>query len=215
MEAQEDKELDDSNVKIILRSIADATGIDASELADDTVIADAGVDSIMAIEIAANVKDKGVDLAPTFVSECLTIGDLRSRFRSAPSKQITSKTFSVATSVTDTRPDERASSVATSVTNTPRNEKASSTNEEEFPMVLDSLVMATACDPSELSDDTEIADTGVDSIMAIEIAAAAKEKGVELAATFCFEYVTIVDLRRKFAGTGCDTENSSPCISNP
>ncbi|KAI9677251.1 MAG: Type I Iterative PKS [Bathelium mastoideum] len=83
------------------------------------------------------------------------------------------------------------------------NEKAEGTsNTGEFQVILDSIATATGSDPSEFSDDTEIADIGVDSIMAIEIVASVNEMGVDLSATFVFEYRTIGDLRRAFGGDG-------------
>lgn len=70
----------------------------------------------------------------------------------------------------------------------------------EFQIIVDSLATATGSDPSEFTDDTLVADIGVDSIMAIEVVAAVKELGVELPAAFVFDYPTIGDLRREFGG---------------
>ncbi|KAJ0122145.1 hypothetical protein J7T55_002657 [Diaporthe amygdali] len=83
-------------------------------------------------------------------------------------------------------------------------EKQSSTAQDngEFQIIVDSLATATGSDPSEFTDDTLIADIGVDSIMAIEVVAAVKELGVDLPAAFVFDYPTIGDLRREFGGQG-------------
>lgn len=70
----------------------------------------------------------------------------------------------------------------------------------EFQIIVDSLATATGSDPSEFTDDTLVADIGVDSIMAIEVVAAVKELGVDLSASFVFDYPTIGDLRREFGG---------------
>lgn len=70
----------------------------------------------------------------------------------------------------------------------------------EFQIIVDSLATATGSDPSEFTDDTLVADIGVDSIMAIEVVAAVKELGVELPAAFVFDFPTIGDLRREFGG---------------
>lgn len=72
----------------------------------------------------------------------------------------------------------------------------------EFQIIVDSLATATGSDPSEFTDDTLVADIGVDSIMAIEVVAAVKELGVELPAAFVFDFPTIGDLRREFGGQG-------------
>ncbi|ROV92577.1 hypothetical protein VMCG_08955 [Cytospora schulzeri] len=73
-------------------------------------------------------------------------------------------------------------------------------NAGEFQIIVDSLATATGSDPSEFTDDTLIADIGVDSIMAIEVVAAVKELGVELPAAFVFDYPTVGDLRRAYGG---------------
>ncbi|ORY05388.1 conidial yellow pigment biosynthesis polyketide synthase [Clohesyomyces aquaticus] len=89
-------------------------------------------------------------------------------------------------------------------------------NTGEFQVILDSFATATGSDPSEFTDDTEIAEIGVDSIMAIEIVAAVREKGIDLPATFVFEYLTIGDLRRAFGGgvsEDADTNDSSATAS--
>ncbi|KAK7698842.1 hypothetical protein SLS64_012195 [Diaporthe eres] len=70
----------------------------------------------------------------------------------------------------------------------------------QFQTIVDSLATATGSDPSEFTDDTLVADIGVDSIMAIEVVAAVKELGVELPAAFVFDFPTIGDLRREFGG---------------
>ncbi|KAK2786783.1 polyketide synthase pks13 [Onygenales sp. PD_12] len=68
-----------------------------------------------------------------------------------------------------------------------------------FDAILDSISKATGSEPSEFTDDTMVADLGVDSIMAIEVVATVKaESGLDLPATFVFEYPTIGDLRRAF-----------------
>ncbi|KAI3397077.1 hypothetical protein diail_11219, partial [Diaporthe ilicicola] len=77
-------------------------------------------------------------------------------------------------------------------------------NAAEFQIIVDSLATATGSDPSEFTDDTMVADIGVDSIMAIEVVAAVKELGVDLPAAFVFDYPTIGDLRREFGGQASD-----------
>lgn len=71
---------DAGEFQIIVDSLAAATRSDPSEFADDTLITDIGVDSIMAIEVVAAVKELGVDLPAGFIFEYPTIGDLRVAF---------------------------------------------------------------------------------------------------------------------------------------
>ena len=75
---------------LILGSIAKSTGSNPSEFVDDTVVADLGVDSIMAIEIVAAVKAASdLDLPAAFIFEYPTVADLRRAFGGAPTPQKT------------------------------------------------------------------------------------------------------------------------------
>lgn len=68
----------------ILRSISNQTGTDISELRNDVVVADLGVDSIMAIEITSDVRREGCcEFPATFLTDYPTIGDLRRVFAPA------------------------------------------------------------------------------------------------------------------------------------
>jgi iterative type I PKS product template protein len=69
-------------------------------------------------------------------------------------------------------------------------------------IILESIVKATGTDRSEFTPDTIIADLGVDSIMAIEVVSAVRNKtGLDLPASFVFEYPTIRDLLLEFGGS--------------
>ncbi|KAJ4315567.1 Non-reducing polyketide synthase Dhc5 [Neodidymelliopsis sp. IMI 364377] len=78
-----------------------------------------------------------------------------------------------------------------------------------FDAILDSISKATGTDPSEFTDDTMIADLGVDSIMAIEVVATVKaESNHDLPAAFVFEYPTIGDLRKAFETQQTETHET-------
>jgi iterative type I PKS product template protein len=170
---------DSREFAIIIRSLAKATGSDLSEFTDDTLISDVGVDSIMSIEVVAAVKELGVDLPATFLFNYPTIGDLRRAF----SRQ--------AASVRDDYYNEQPLG----------KDNTESLDSREFDVIMSSLAKATGSGLSEFTDDTLITDVGVDSIMSIEVVAAVKELGVDLPATFVFNYPTIGDLRRAFSGS--------------
>jgi zearalenone synthase (nonreducing iterative type I polyketide synthase) len=65
----------------LLRAIAAETSTDMFDMADDAVLAELGVDSIMAMQIADAVKkETGVDIPGSFIFEHPTIGDIRRNF---------------------------------------------------------------------------------------------------------------------------------------
>lgn len=93
--------------------------------------------------------------------------------------------------------------------------KEETSNTGGFQVILDSLASATGSDPSELTDDTEIADIGVDSIMSIEVVAAVREMGIDLPTAFVFKYPTIGDLRRAFGGSGQEDTDTNDATATP
>ena len=79
--AQDDDTAPDARIfQVITNSLATATGSDPSEFTNDTSISDIGIDSIMAIEIVAALKELGIDLPAGFIFEYPSIGDLRRAF---------------------------------------------------------------------------------------------------------------------------------------
>nr|C5H882.1 RecName: Full=Non-reducing polyketide synthase rads2; Short=NR-PKS rads2; AltName: Full=Radicicol biosynthesis cluster protein s2 [Floropilus chiversii]ACM42403.1 RADS2 nonreducing polyketide synthase [Floropilus chiversii] len=106
--------------EVIIQTIAIETGMDTSELTDDSALADLGVDSIMAIEVAARVSNAtGRELTPSFVSEYPTIGDLRRAFAMAPSSSSsTSASESVSESLDDSSSTSRSATPSSSMKET-------------------------------------------------------------------------------------------------
>ncbi|KAG8527707.1 Type I Iterative PKS [Bacidia gigantensis] len=112
--------------QVIVDSLATATGSDASEFTDDTLISDIGVDSIMAIEVVGVLKELDVELSAAFLFEYPTIGDLRHEFggqaAKAPQDEINATPSSSATASTSTTPFTSvtpSTSVAPSTSATP------------------------------------------------------------------------------------------------
>lgn len=106
---------------VIVDGLATATGNDPSELADDTLLSDIGVDSIMAIEIVTALKELGVDLPAGFVFEYPTIGDLRRAFSRQDAEALESDISSTPSSddqgAMSLTPDDSVSTVSSSSDN--------------------------------------------------------------------------------------------------
>ncbi|KAL2401278.1 Non-reducing polyketide synthase curS2 [Exophiala dermatitidis] len=67
--------------QLLIESIVKSTGLDASEFTPDMQLADLGVDSIMAIEVASMVRaTTGEEIPATFVLDYPTVGDLLAEF---------------------------------------------------------------------------------------------------------------------------------------
>lgn len=75
-------------LQVILSSIAEETGLDTSEITDDTALSELGVDSIMAVEICARVKERShYNLSPSFILDFPTIDHLVRRFGATKRQQ--------------------------------------------------------------------------------------------------------------------------------
>lgn len=202
----------------LLGAIAAETGTDLAELTDDAVLSELGVDSIMAIQIAATVKNTtGFDVPGTFVFEYPSIGDLRKEFASAVGEGGDGGEEEVEVEEEiDEEIEETENSVSPAAAAAPAKKESSS-----GPSVLDTLLHAiaaeTGTDMNELTDDAALGELGVDSIMAIQIAATVKnETGFDIPGTFVFEFPSIGDLRREYgsaessSSVGSSSGRSSP-----
>jgi acyl carrier protein len=202
----------------LLGAIAAETGTDLAELTDDAVLSELGVDSIMAIQIAATVKNTtGFDVPGTFVFEYPSIGDLRKEFASAVGEGGDGGDEEVEVEEEiDDEIEETDKSTSPAAVAAPAKKESSG-----GPTVLDTLLHAiaaeTGTDMNELTDDAALGELGVDSIMAIQIAATVKnETGFDIPGTFVFEFPSIGDLRREYgsaessSSVGSSSGRSSP-----
>lgn len=193
----------------LLQAISSETGTDISELTDDAVLGEIGVDSIMAIQITATVKNAtGYDIPGTWGLEFPTIGDLRKEYKDVmgdpnavgldDSEDEESEEEVEEEEVADEEfgdPDEMD---IESLDGAAPAKAAGGSNVLET--LLSAIATETGTDLSELTDDSVLMELGVDSIMAIQICNTLKnETGAEIPPTFVFEYPTIGDLRREFA----------------
>nr|ACD39753.1 non-reducing polyketide synthase [Hypomyces subiculosus] len=88
--------------------------------------------------------------------------------------------------------------------------KISSSESELFHTILESIAKETGTQVSDFTDDMELAELGVDSIMGIEIAAGVSSRtGLDvLLPSFVVDYPTIGDLRNEFARSSTSTPPS-------
>lgn len=191
----------------LLQAIASETGSDISELTDDAVLSEIGVDSIMAIQITATVKGAtGYDIPGTWGLEFPTIGDLRKEY-----KDVMGDPNAISNdSDEDDESEEEEEEVVDEEYDDPVEQdieslddaapaKASVGGSNVLEVFLNAIAAETGTDLSELTDDSVLTELGVDSIMAIQICNTLKnETGAEIPPTFVFEFPTIGDIRREF-----------------
>lgn len=177
-----------SVVDTLLASIATETGTDVTELTDDAVFSELGVDSIMAMQIVAAVKKAtGSDVPSAFVFEHPTVGSIR--------KELASVQGLVGDVVenTDEEPMERSARPLAHGTPNP--------SASMLKCLIQSISDETGTELHDLTDDALLSELGCDSVMALQIASTVKkETDRELPGSFVLENPSIGHIRQTFGG---------------
>lgn len=205
----------------ILGVVASEVGIDVSELTDDAWFADLGVDSLLAISITAKLSALlGRQLPATLFTEYLGVRQLCDYFaeedNTRPSISV-SPTNSRSDSDTSwaTPPpsdhssddDESASSgecpsqvdtPVSSIGQTPNSGAEKGQSTELFRKII---AFEVGVDPSEIEDDTPLADLGVDSLLSLSILGTIKaQTGRVLPSSFLLDHPTLNDIQKVLGG---------------
>ncbi|KAJ5698625.1 Type I Polyketide synthases (Type I PKS) [Penicillium macrosclerotiorum] len=199
-----------SNFSKALAIIADESGIAISDLTDGTAFADVGIDSLLGLTISARFKeelDLDVDFDALF-NEYPTVGDLRTGIegtvpnvtalstpRSSDIGTVTPLTTS--TSITIPGPDEYFA-----------------TPKFGFQQALNIISEESGVAVDELTDDTNFADSGVDSLLSLVIVSRFRDElelDIQHESLF-LECPTVADLKDLLTGENhfIDTPQSSP-----
>lgn len=179
-----------SKVTEALSIIADASGLEMADLTDTTVFADVGIDSLLGLVISASLQEIGVDLDfHAFSMEFPTVGEL--------------KVFvgdSATLSPTTTETTNRSSTSSGSEPTTPVS--ISDDGRADFQQVLEIISEESGIATDELTDETNFAACGVDSLLSIIIASRIQdEMGLDLSQGSLFiDCPTILDLKRRLLG---------------
>lgn len=206
----------------ILATVASEVGIDVSELAEDAWFADLGVDSLLAISITAKLSALlCCQLPATLFTECLSVHQLRTYFGAGegaasgsgdihgsnnanvpdswatppPSEHSSDgEEASNDHSQVNSRPDTPASSIG----QTPDPVASKAQSAELFRSIIASEV---GVDPSEIEDDTLLADLGVDSLLSLSILGTIKaQTGRVLPSSFLMDHPTLHDIQIVLGG---------------
>ncbi|CAK7230710.1 Type I Iterative PKS [Sporothrix bragantina] len=208
----------------ILDIIASEVGINVSELTDDAWFADLGVDSLLAISITAKLSGLlECQLPATLFTKHLGVSQLRGYFAKKdvesnkvpvspasvfPPGIISDNKASWATpppSDQDSDDDENCSGTpslagtpASSIGQTPSPDAAKDHSTALFRKIIAAEV---GVDPSEIEDDTPLADLGVDSLLSLSILGTIKaQTGRILPSSFLLDHATLNDIQNVLGG---------------
>jgi iron transport multicopper oxidase len=193
----------------ILDAVASEVGIEVGELTDDAWFADLGVDSLLAISITAKLSTlMGRHLPATLFTECLSVSQLRTYFaadvgsgaaasydtppQSEPGSD--DEESDITPSPTVSRGDTPFSSIG----QTPEPGAASDHSSDLFRKII---AQEVGVDPSEIEDDTLLADLGVDSLLSLSILGTIKaQTGRVLPSSFLIDHPTLNDIQNVLGG---------------
>lgn len=185
----------------VMEIIAVETDVDPSELVDDAAFENLGVDSLMSLTISAKFReDLALDISSTLFSDYPTVGEMKRYFAlNAKSSPDHDSDVNSVDSSGATAGDSYATPLSSLASPT-----RSNTSDEKETQILDDHEVSLAChivaqemgvDISEISDDADLSDMGMDSLMSLAILGELREKtGVDLPSTFLITNGTIKDI---------------------
>lgn len=188
-----------------LSIIADESGLAVADLADDTVFSDVGVDSLLGLSISARFKeelDMDLDFNALFY-EYPSVGDL---------KVFLGESRASVTVVSTPRSSYESATPATSATGTttPKTDEIFSPK-VDFQLALQIISEESGIATGDLTDDTNFAEIGVDSLLSLIIVCRLRDElelDIQHESLF-LECPTVVDLKRLLLR---DTNTSTPTL---
>nr|QDF82052.1 polyketide synthase [Aureobasidium zeae] len=194
----------------VMQIIATETDVEQSELVDEAAFENLGVDSLMSLTISAIFRETlDMEISPTLFTDYATVGEMKKYFSQFDG--------SASPVEDDSEPESEPSDIATPYEDdlsTPASSIGSSAPSDagkpdiDSPVseVLDSevgdvslarhiIVQEMGIDSSELTDDADLSELGMDSLMSLTILSELREKtGVDLPSTFLMTNPTIMDV---------------------
>ncbi|KAL4898873.1 hypothetical protein BDW74DRAFT_184297 [Aspergillus multicolor] len=176
-----------SRVAKALAIIADESGLAVADLTDNTVFADAGIDSLLSLTISARFKEE-LDLDVDFNAfsfDYPTVGDL--------------KVF------LGGQGETTSSSSSENGQRTPASQETGATTPSniDFDRVLGIIAEESGIGREEFTDDTNFADSGVDSLLSLVVVSRFRDElelDIQHESLF-LECPTVADLRMMLVGT--------------
>ncbi|KAK5135185.1 polyketide synthase [Meristemomyces frigidus] len=199
-------------VSKVMKIMAKETEVDEAELVDDAAFENLGVDSLLSLTISAIFREElDMEISSSLFTDYPTVGEMKKYFSqfdngaaaSSPEEEDSDEdsipASDVPTPMEDiSTPASSAPSVAPSDAGKP--EVDSPTRESlsdvgDVSLARHIVAQEMGVDISEVSDDAELAEMGMDSLMSLTILGELREKtGIDLPSTFLTTNPTIKDI---------------------
>ena len=193
-----------SKINQALSIIADESGIAVADLTDNTIFGDVGIDSLLGLTISARFReelDMDLDFNALFY-EYPTVGDLKSFLGDNSSSSASEASPSSTYATTTPR------SGGTGIT-TPATDAGSIPLKVDFQRALQIISEESGVAADELTDDTNFADAGVDSLLGLVIVSRFRDElelDIQHESLF-LECPTVADLKQLILG---DSQSAAP-----
>lgn len=184
----------------VMKIVAEEIDVDMSELVDEAAFENLGVDSLLSLTISARFREElDMDIPSTLFTDCSTVGELKKHFSqydgAAPVEDDSSDESEEPTPFET--PLESDSTPASSAGSDAGEEvvKPSAPVEGGASLARKLVAEEMGVDVSEITDDLDLTDIGMDSLMSLTILGSMREAtGRDLPADFLTVNVTIKDI---------------------
>ncbi|KAF7551423.1 hypothetical protein G7Z17_g5015 [Cylindrodendrum hubeiense] len=209
------REPEASKITAALTIIAEESGLAMSDLTDNTVFADVGVDSLLGLSISARFKEElDLDLEfNAFFFEYPSVGDLRLLLGGDSGASTTGASTPRSTDNNSVLPTMTATGATT-----PNTDESFHGAKVDFSRALEIVAEESGLSMEDLTDDTNFADSGVDSLLSLVIVSRFRDElelDIQHESLF-LECPTVADLKHLLLGSPSEIETVQlPVESEP
>lgn len=194
-----------SRIAEALSIIAEESGLAVADLTDSTVFGDVGIDSLLGLTISARFKEQlDLDLDfNAFFFEYPTVGDLKALM--GGSNATTTSSSSSSSDAGVATPVSRGTGATT-----PELAAVAQTSKVDFQRALEIISEESGVAVSDLSEDTNFGDSGVDSLLSLVIVSRFRDElelDIQHESLF-LECPTVADLRQLLVGDVAAAESA-------
>jgi thioester reductase-like protein/acyl carrier protein len=193
-----------------LNIIAEESGLAIEDLTDGTNFADAGIDSLLGLTISARFKEEiGVDIDfNELFFECPTVADLKTFLGEGESWAGSSSASSAGDDISS--PESGGTGITT-----PETGADDLSSKETFHSALEIISEESGVAMEDLTDDTDFAEAGVDSLLSLVISSRFRDElGLDMGhESFFMDCPTVADLRQTIIGDS--TASNTPPLPPP
>ncbi|CAO2656358.1 Nn.00g051610.m01.CDS01 [Neocucurbitaria sp. VM-36] len=190
----------------VMKIIAEETDVDMSELVEEAAFENLGVDSLLSLTISARFREElELDIPSSLFTDCATVGELKAHFAQYDGG-VTVVEDDGSSDTTD-EPSDSSTPYEPATASTPASSAPSIADNDIEVKVTSEIVEGEASiarklvaeemgvDVSEITDDLDLTDIGMDSLMSLTILGSMREQtGRDLPADFLTVNVTIKDI---------------------